>query len=447
MGEALATVPIVDLPEASYRKLRPGPGMSPDEVAIHQRARIHSALIEIVGERGYGAITVRRLAQLAGVSTRTFYEHFQDKEECFLRTYDLVTQRAAHRVAVSQDGERRWQERLRLAFETFAREVADKPRAARLALVEASAAGPVALERVRLAEGAFESMVEESFSRAPRGGQMPSLLAKGVVSGVSGVTRARLVEGREQELPELAGELLEWTLSLFNDGTAVELKELDRRSPSVSSAIDPEPVTKARENGKCSREDDRPLILTATAKLAAAQSYQQLTVPRIRTAAGVSRRSFDAHFEDVEECFLATLEQRTAIALAHAAKHAEGDGWPEDVFRALRALCAQVASDPILAGLAFVEAFAAGPTVVRCREAMTAVIAERFLGSAPPEQRPNQVAAEASVAAVWGVLHSYVTAGRAQQLPRIAASLSYLALAPAVGAPLALEAIQRAQKQ
>jgi AcrR family transcriptional regulator len=445
-SEALApAASVASPPEVAYRKLRPGPGMSPAEVASHQRARIYGAMIEIVDERGYGAVTVRRLAQVAGVSTRTFYEHFQGKEDCLLRTYDRIVQRARSRIAVAQSGEPDWREGLRSAFTAFAREIEDEPGAARLALVDASAAGPVALERMRCTEERFEVMVSESFSRTPGGTRMPPLLVKGIVAGVSAVARAHLTHDGKGQLPGLADELLEWTLSLY-DGAVAELGKIDRRPESV--AFTPEPVLAAKpeENGRHSRDDDRPLILTATAKLAASRSYRELTVPRIRAAAGVSRRSFDSHFDNVEDCFLAALELRTADALKCASKNAPGNSWPEDVCRTMEALCARIAGDPALAALAFEEILAAGPTALRCREEMAAVIADRFRASAPPSQRPNHTATEASVGAIWGVCHHHVTSGRAQQLPRVSASLAYLALAPPLGAPSAIEAI-RGQSQ
>ncbi|HET7589657.1 MAG TPA: helix-turn-helix domain-containing protein, partial [Solirubrobacterales bacterium] len=64
-----------------YGKLSPGPGKPATEVAAHQRARIHSAMVELAADRGYKAVTVRDLARLAGVSSRAFYKHFNGKEE------------------------------------------------------------------------------------------------------------------------------------------------------------------------------------------------------------------------------------------------------------------------------------------------------------------------------------------------------------------------------
>ena len=74
--EAAPAAPTVEPLRAQYAKLSPGPGRRATEVAADQRARIHGAMVSLVSERGYSAVTVRELAGAAGVSTRAFYEHF-----------------------------------------------------------------------------------------------------------------------------------------------------------------------------------------------------------------------------------------------------------------------------------------------------------------------------------------------------------------------------------
>lgn len=441
-GEALASAaPAARTPEALYRKLSPGPGMSAHEVASHQRARIHGAMIEIAGERGYNAVTVRELAQLAGVSTRAFYENFDGKEECFLATYDLISRRIAAGVVASQSGERDWLERMRLAFAAFAREIEAKPRAARLALVETFAAGPAALERMRRAEGIFEAMLSESFSHSPDGIELPPLLVTGLVSGVARVARGRVLAARESELPDLAEDLLEWALCLHC--SAKELEELNRRSTLLLAIAGASAATDEREP-----DDDRTRILNAAAKLASNGGYAELTVPRIRVAAGVSRRSFDSLFEGTEDCFIAALEQRISSALEQSTEaRAAGSSWAGGVYRAIATLCVKVARDPLLAKLGFSEVFAPGLNGMHCRERLVQATATLLRDESTPAQRPSQLAAEASVGAIWGVMHHHVVSGRAKQLPWIAATLSYLALAPAVGPAAATNAIRAEQTE
>jgi AcrR family transcriptional regulator len=414
-----------------YAKLHPGPGWPREQAASHQRARIHAAMIELVAERGYGAVTVRELVHMAGVSTGTFYEHFADKDECFLRTYGLIVRRSTKQVGAAQKDCHDWRERLRLALRAWAEGIVREPQAARLGLVEVFAGGVAALAQMRRAEGHYEAMIQSSFAGAPDPVPAPPLVVKGIVAGVHRVARAQLLAGRAHELPGLADELLEWMLC-FRCRDAARLERPGHAAAPVAPATHDRGV----------REDDRERILDVAARLAAQEGYWQLTVPRIRTAAGVSRKCFDEHFEDVQGCFVAALERLSERALANAVTAGVGArSWPGGLHRAVCSLCADIGTDPVLARLGFVEVFAPGPDGMRYRERSVAGIAESLRISAPAGQRPSELAAEASIGAVWGVIHHHVAVGRAHQLSRITGVLSYLALAPAIGAEQAVDAI------
>lgn len=444
VSEAAPTPGLLERSEPLYDKLSPGPGRSAREVASSQRARLHGAMIEIVGRRGYSEVTVRELSRLAGVSTGTFYAHFKDKDECLLRTYDLVVHRATTAIVATQSGERDQRQRLRQAFAAFAREVARRPQAACLALVEPYGVGPAAVERMLRTDCLFEKLLSQSLARTPETPAVPPLVVKGIVGGVSRVARARLLSGHENELPALSDELTRWVLS-FRDDAAGRLNQLDGQCARIGSLYQ---SAQARQDvGPVVHEDDRALILVAVAKLAASQGYAQLTVPRIRSAAGVSRRSFDAHFDGVEDCFLAALELRTTNALEKAATVGPNGGWASNIHMTIACLCAQIAIDPLLASIAFADISASGAAGLRCRERVITGISESFAASEGKGGSPDALAAEASVAAIWTILHHYVTSGRTRELPRLVPTLSYLALAPTVGAGAATEAIFRGRKQ
>jgi AcrR family transcriptional regulator len=420
---------------SSFPRLHPGPGAAPEQVASDQRARIFAAMIELVSERGFGAVKVRELVRVAGVSTHTFYEHFKDKEECFICTYELLVRRSRKRVGAAQKDCGDWRERLRLAFCAWAEGIARDPRAARLALVEAFAGGPAALEQMRRAEASFEAMIERSFAGAPDPMSVPPPVVKGLVAGLHRVARVRLLSDRAHELPALADALLEWMLC-FRCRDAAALARLD--DPPAS----PPPGTAVLTDDGAERGDDRARILDAVARLAAEEGYWQLTVPRIRSAAGVSRKRFDQHFDGVQGCFIAALEHHTGRVLTHVAPAgAAGGTWPGGLHRALHALCAYTAADPVFARLGFIEVFGPGPDGVLCRERLLAGGVEGFRASAPAGQCPSELAAEASIGAVWGIVHRHVASGRAHRLPNTAWVLSYLALAPAIGARQAVQEI------
>jgi AcrR family transcriptional regulator len=257
------------------------------------------------------------------------------------------------------------------------------------------------------------------------------------------VVRDRLLSDREEELPGLTGALMEWAITYRWEPIGI-LGRLDSRP--AAQRIAAEYVTTAEQESWAGPMDDRALILSAISKLTVADGYETLTVPRIRTAAGVSRRAFDALYDDVDDCLLAALELRTGEALSRlVSAHGAGRTWSGGVYRAVAALCAHIAQDAAFARLAFIDAFAPGPAAIQRRTQLVSTAAELLCESAPPGQRPDPLMAEASVGAVWGVLHHQVIHGQARRLPTIAASLAFLATAPAVGAPVAAQDIRREQ--
>jgi hypothetical protein len=156
----------------------------------------------------------------------------------------------------------------------------------------------------------------------------------------------------------------------------------------------------------------------------------------------------DAHFDGVTHCFLASLELLVKRTLMRALRQgATADTWPGGLHRALMAFCTSVARDPAFARLSFIEVFAPGTPGIRFRARLIVAVADRLRRSAPPGQQPSELAAEASVGAALGILHHQIAAGRAGQLPRLAPLLSYLMLAPAIGAPAAVDAIREEQEQ
>ena len=417
-----------------YAKLSPGPGRPASEVEAHQRARIHSATIEIVGEDGYDAVTVRRLASVAGISTKTFYQHFEGKEECFLRTYEAVVERVAARVVSAQAGEPDWRERLRLAFEAFAREMESKPRAARLVFVEAFGAGPAAFEAMRRSEVLFERMLASSFGRAPTRGAIPPLLIKAIVEGTTFVARTRVTAPRKEQMALPAQELVEWALCLY-DGAVAEFS-CDASLAVVATASEQSKRAESRQVEQNGLGESREMILAAVGKLVAANGYWHLSLPRILNAAGLRKKSFTAHFQSVEDCFLATLSQRTNRVLrqAMAASRPEST-WPEQVQEAIESLCAQIAADPATARLIFVDPHTVGPAGVRHQDATLSDLATRFDRAAPEEVMPlSRLRTEASLGAIWGILRHNVASERGSQIKRLAPVLSTLALASGLDA-------------
>lgn len=420
-------------------QLKPGPGLGAGEVTAHQTARVFQAMTEIVAEHGYDAVKVREVVKLAGVSSKSFYRLFKSKEDCFLRTHEMVIRHARTGLLSSQYDQEEWRERPRLIYAAFARKMADSPDAAHLTLIGAYADGPAALRQAYSAEATFAAMIAASFARAPDGIVVPPMVIEGMMAGVARVARNRLRVGRQGELAGMEEEVMEWVMS-FASELAGGLAELDLGSllgnPATATDVSLPP------------SGDRATILAAVAKLVSGDGYKysDLSVPRIRRGAGVSRRIFNAHFDDVEECFLAALDERAAGVATQAARaQMAGATWGGGVHRAINAYATQIGGDPLLARVCAQDDFAVGSKGSATRLRLVAGVSDQLRDSVPLKNRASEFSTEASAGAVWNVFHHHVLRDWVVHHPEISATLSYMALAPALGAEDTLAAIRGEQ--
>ncbi|MGA2452183.1 MAG: TetR/AcrR family transcriptional regulator [Solirubrobacteraceae bacterium] len=423
-------------PEPLYVKLRPGPGPDHDAVASNQRSRLIGAMIEEVAEHGYAGATLARLVALAGVSKRAFHELFGTKQAYFLATYDAIVANAVRRIGVAYRSEGDWQARLRAGFAAYAAEVMEEPKAARLVLVEVLGAGSAALARMRRTRLIFEEMVSASFREAPDGVTLPPLIAKGIVCGVERITRQRLLAGDVDELPALADELLAWALSYCSPAVAGLAAALPAQCDGLAPCC---PGARG--------ESDWARILRCAAEIAATKGYAQLSPARIARDAGVTEARFDELFESTEQCFLDALDRLGLEALVCATRASQGSEEPlAGVHGAIVALMRHIATSPVLVQVAFVEIFAVGPAGIERRERLLGQFTDQLMRRLPQSRAPSRLAAEASVGAVWGIVHHHVTGGATHLLPGLADHATYIALAPVIGGEATVQVILAARK-
>ncbi len=170
-----------------------GVSFAREQVDEIQRTRVLGALCEVVAERGAGGATVAHIVARAGVSRRTFYELFADREECFLAAFDQAVERAAARVLPAWEGAGRWRERVRGALVALLGFFDEEPDLGALCVVHALGAGPRALERRAEVVRVLVAVVEEGRGEARRGEVAP-LTGEGVVGAVLAVLHTRLSE-------------------------------------------------------------------------------------------------------------------------------------------------------------------------------------------------------------------------------------------------------------
>lgn len=430
--------------QSSYKKLKPGPALPPADVAADQLARIHQAMIEIVAEGGYDAFKVRDVVRRANVSSRSFYQHFDSKDECFVRTYEMIVSRSRIGLIGAQMEGKDWRARPRMIFAAFARELEDKPAVARFALVDVYSDGPQALERAHQAEANFASMLAKSFGRAPGGIAVPTLVVEGIMAGITRVGRTRLLAGTEATMGGLEDEMMKWALC-FPTKEGGGLLAMDEGFVRGNAAL---LEMRTKEIAIQAPGDNRATILAAVSKLTASDDYlyKGLTVPTVRAAAGVSRRNFDAEFDSVEECFLAALDLRAATAIADAAtEQMAAATWEGGVYRAISSLCIEIAGDPLLARVCFQDDFVRGSKGSLARLRLITGVADQIRASAGSNDQATDLAAEASAGAIWALFHHHALRSWVLHRPEMSATLAYMALAPLVGGANAITAMRDEQ--
>jgi len=193
------TAPEGAAPEGAAPKRDAPTRAAPKEAALSavaeiQRQRILRATAEVAAEHGAGEVTVAHIVERAGVSRRTFYELFADREECFLAALDEAIGRAAAVVLPVYDSAGGWRERVRAGLAALLCFLDDEPGTRALLVVEALGAGPRALERRARVVNALIAAVDEA-RREGRGANAPPLAAEGVVGAVLAVIHARVTAG------------------------------------------------------------------------------------------------------------------------------------------------------------------------------------------------------------------------------------------------------------
>jgi AcrR family transcriptional regulator len=196
-----------------------------------QRARLLSALCEVSAERGSGNVAVAHVVERAGVSRRTFYELFADREECFLAAFDDVIARALHCVLDAYDPRARWAERIRTALIALLEFLDAERGAGELLVVGSLGAGSQAVERRQRVLAQIVVVVDEGRKETEVGPDLPPLTAEGVVGGVLSVLHTRMLEG-DPGLPllDLTGPLM-GMIMLPYVGHAAARRELARPTP------------------------------------------------------------------------------------------------------------------------------------------------------------------------------------------------------------------------
>jgi AcrR family transcriptional regulator/DNA-binding MarR family transcriptional regulator len=198
---------------------------------------LHS-VAAIVSESGYGQMSVSRITGRAGVSRRTFYDVFEDREDCFMAAFEDAVARAQRTVLDGYEQGRGWREKIRSALAALLWFFDDEPEVGSLLVVDALQAGPRVLRRrVEILEQLSCALrPEDSRSKVTR--SLPPLTGEGVVGAVLGVIHTRLLTTDSGAMVDLLNPLMGMIVLPYLGSSAAQ-QELELPTPerSVPGAV------------------------------------------------------------------------------------------------------------------------------------------------------------------------------------------------------------------
>jgi AcrR family transcriptional regulator len=438
--------------------------MAREEVARDQRERLQRAMTELIAARGYQAVRILDLTQLAHVSRPTFYELYSDKEELLLSAYNDIASRTAQTVIAAFSRKGDLETRLRAAMRAFAELAASEPHAMSLFLMGAFGAGQKALARRKETILALEHAIQSAGASGSTP-VAPDLTVKFLLGAIREVAVARLHHGNVLELRKSADELVT-CMAVYGQTLPPGLDDTPpgpREQPRAERSFTSERSRRAQGRLPSGRHDlprevvegsQRERILDATAEIVAEKGLGALTIPEIASRANVSHETFYEMFKTKMDAFLAAQKVGMQLALGRGVEawEAQMPDWPRAIDAGLRGVVNYLVTEPAYAQMTIVDAFGASPETIETRDQLLRAFAGYFEPGyeyTPEGADVPAIAAEAAVGGCWQVIHHYLDNDRIEELPGALHQLVYMLLCPFLGseraADVALSSPQAAQ--
>jgi AcrR family transcriptional regulator len=219
-------------------RLRPGPnGLPRGQVSEIQRSRMLSAAAKAVEEVGYARLTVAQVIARARVSRKTFYDLFEDREDCFLAVFDQAVDQLSALVGEAYERESSWREGVRAGLLAMLRFMDEEPGLARICVVEALGAGPRVLKRRTQVLVQLKIVIDQG--RTSAGARVarateesPDVTAEGVIGAVFAVLHTRLLARNREPFTALLGPLMSMIVLPYLGARAAS-NELTRKPPPL----------------------------------------------------------------------------------------------------------------------------------------------------------------------------------------------------------------------
>jgi AcrR family transcriptional regulator len=165
-----------------------------------QRQRLLDATEALIAEKGATRTTIEAIVKAAGVSSVTFYEHFRDKDECFVAAFERAVEELRAEVGEAVPAGAAWSEQVGAGLEALLTALDAEPARARLCFVEAQRGGREMAARYDAALDAVAAVLDDSLGQA-------------IAGGLAWLLRERLELGGEGSVRDLLPQMTDVVLA------------------------------------------------------------------------------------------------------------------------------------------------------------------------------------------------------------------------------------------
>ena len=205
-----------EFPDELARLPRGRHGLPQEFVSHNQRQRLIASFIHLLGEVGYNAVTITATAAGAGISTVTFYEHFETIEDVYLGALDETLERLGPVLLAAFESEPDWPDAVRATLATGLALLAADSDTARLLTAEPFVAGAEVAERYRAAiDLAAPYLAQGRDLRDPASEPLPEKTERSLLGAVNSLVGRHAFTGRAEVLPGLLADLTQFLLTPY----------------------------------------------------------------------------------------------------------------------------------------------------------------------------------------------------------------------------------------
>jgi AcrR family transcriptional regulator len=172
------------------------------------RLRLVAAMAALLAARAFSTVTIADIARQARVSKRTFYEHFADKEACFIACYETLSDIVLKATLDATTGDLPWAKKVRASTRAYLSTLESQPALTRTLMMDIYAAGPEALRVRRQVQKRFADQLRRLVAQGrkddPKKARLSPAMATAVIGGINELVLVAVEEGRADRLTELA---------------------------------------------------------------------------------------------------------------------------------------------------------------------------------------------------------------------------------------------------